>query len=68
MSEDMIAGLIIVGLWFVFMAILIIVNKKRRSVDTGEAAEHHQIGIGFGRDVGKDMDLPGGIGHRKDNF
>lgn len=67
MSEDTIAGFIIAGLWAVFMVVLIIVNKKRRAV-TGEVAEHHQIGVGFGRDVGKDMDLPGGIGHRKNKF
>lgn len=36
MSEDTIAGLIIVGLWAVFMVALIIVNKKRGVVDTGE--------------------------------
>lgn len=67
MSEETIGGLIMIGLWVAFMAVLIIVNKKRSAV-TEEEAEHHQIGTGFGRDVGKDMDLPGGIGHRKDNF
>lgn len=36
MSEDTIAGLIIAGLWAVFMVVLIIVNKKRVVVDTGE--------------------------------
>lgn len=36
MSEETIGGLIMIGLWVAFMAVLIIVNKKRGVIDIGE--------------------------------